>query len=144
MADDEVMSGRKRWLIWGGSALVGTGLVALLVALVGLDRANDYLGVPAAIATLLGLALSVYGVFGVRPPTRTEQLVENSEIGGNSLMIGRAGLTRTGDGAPPAGSAAPIAPENPSVSQVVRRAKISGDITIIGEMTGNADIKGGP
>jgi hypothetical protein len=40
------------------------GLAGALVAWVGLNRANSYLGVPAAVAAVVGLGVSVYGLRG--------------------------------------------------------------------------------
>ena len=141
MADDGIMPRLKNTLIWGGMGLAIAGLVALLVAWVGLDRANEYLGVPATVATLIGLALSAYGVFGVRPPTGTEQLVEDSEIGGSNLMIGRVGSVRNRGAS--AGPVTAPGPEDPAISQVVRRTKIEGDNAILGETTEDVNIQGG-
>ena len=47
---------------WAGGLLVVAGLAAGLVAWVGWDRANAYLGIPAAAAALIGLGVSVYAL----------------------------------------------------------------------------------
>lgn len=49
---------------WAGGLLGVAGLAVGLVAWVGLDRANAYLGVPAAVAALVGLGVSVYALVG--------------------------------------------------------------------------------
>lgn len=65
---------RQAATLWVGAGLAAVGLAAGLVAWVGLDRANAYLGVPAAIAALIGLGLSVYALVGApseaKPPAR--------------------------------------------------------------------------
>jgi hypothetical protein len=48
--------------LWSGVGLVVAGGAAALVAWLGFDRANAYLGVPAAVAALVGLATAVYGL----------------------------------------------------------------------------------
>lgn len=47
---------------WAGGLLLVAGLVAGLVVWVGWDRANAYLGIPAAAAALIGLGMSVYAL----------------------------------------------------------------------------------
>jgi hypothetical protein len=59
--DDGAMTGR-RVAAWIGSGLCVAGTAAALVAWVGVDRANAYLGVPAAVAALAGLGISLYAV----------------------------------------------------------------------------------
>jgi hypothetical protein len=132
------MSGRKGVLVWVGVSLVVAGLAVLLMVWLGLDRANEYIGVPAAVASLVGLVLSSYGLIGARPAKRVEQVVDDSDIRGSNLMIGRLDGRRTGRGASSesedgAGAA------GPGISQAVRRTKIGGNNTIIGQATDGTD-----
>jgi hypothetical protein len=105
-----------------------------LVAWVGLDRANQYLGVPAAVAGLLGLALSGYGVFEPRPDPDVTQVIQRAEIGGNVRMIGHASRTGNPESGTP-GTADPGENGFPDVSQTITDAKILGNA----DMTGHAD-----
>lgn len=124
MLDNGVVDKRSRVYVWSGSALAVAGLGVALVGWVGLNRANQYLGVPAAIAALLGLALSVYGVFMQQPGQDVKQVFQRSETGGSILMIGQADRT-----------------EHPSVSQIISAAKISGDSTMIGQVDGDVEFR---
>jgi hypothetical protein len=137
------MSGRKSVLVWVGSGLAVAGLAALLVAWLGLNRANEYLGVPAAVAAFIGLVVSAYGVFGARPAERVEQTIEDSEIRGNNMMIGRLGSTRGDEGGVPSGPGGTPEPSDPGVSQVVRRTKIDGDNAIVGKTASDVDFEDG-
>jgi hypothetical protein len=67
------VTGRQKVVVWLGSGIAVGGLAASLVAWVGLDRANAYLGVPAALAALAGLVVSVYALRGeaARESTRS-------------------------------------------------------------------------
>lgn len=107
---------KKRWayVCWG-AALAVVGVCAALVAWVGLDRANQYLGVPAAIAALVGLVLAGYGLAAGSGGEGVDQLVQDSEIHGDNTMTGSAG-----------GS------DGPRVAQSLVRSKVSGDNEMVG------------
>jgi hypothetical protein len=86
---------RRFAYVWGGTALAATGLCVALVALVGLERANLYLGVTASVAGVCGLALGVYGTVTHKAAVQGIRLVlRRTEVGGRNLMIG--GGLRTG------------------------------------------------
>lgn len=139
-------------LVWVGSGLAVAGLAVALVAWVGLDRANAYLGIPAAVAAVLGLALGVYGLFAPSSSLPSGQLVEDVKVGGNSVVVGRAGGVRIGETLPAAdapevpragGSAGDREAKGPVGPQVLRRTTITGDSTVIGEAQGDVEIQGG-
>lgn len=60
LSDTGVMSTRQRWLAAIGGCIAVAAIGILLVGLLGWDRTNTYLGVPAALAALCGLGLAVY------------------------------------------------------------------------------------
>ena len=84
--------------VWAGLGLVAAGGAGALVAWVGLDRANAYLGVPAAVAALLGLAVAVYALAaesnpleGAAAPRRVRQRATSSQRGRVVQIGGHAG-----------------------------------------------------
>jgi hypothetical protein len=56
------MTSRQMVLIWAGVAFGITGIAVALVAWLGLDRANSMLGIPAAVAAVVGLGVAVHGL----------------------------------------------------------------------------------
>jgi hypothetical protein len=117
---------RRPACVWGGTALAVAGLCVALVAWVGLDRANSYLGVAASAATVLGLALGVYGAVGQKGNAAGIRLdLRHIEVGGNNRTAGRVGKASGAD-----------------ISVTIRDAKISGNSTVIGETDGSADFPG--
>lgn len=128
------MDTRRRVYMWSGSALAVAGLGVALVAWVGLDRANQYLGVPSALAGILGLALSAYGAFMQRSDPGVTQVIERAEVGGKVQMIGQASRQGSPNSGAPAASE-PGSSGQLSVSQTIRDAKITGNV----EMTGRDD-----
>lgn len=114
---------RRPTYVWGGAALAGAGLCIALVAWVGLDRANSYLGVAASLATVLGLALGVYGAVSQKGDTAGIRLdLRRIEVGGNNRTVGRVGKASDAD-----------------ISVTISDAKISGNSTVIGETDGSLD-----
>lgn len=132
---------RKRVRLWSGLLLTVTGVGSLsLVVLVGFGRANELLGVPAAVASLAGLVLSAYGV--AAPPT-SGQVVEDSEVGGSTMMIGRARSVRIGRVTLMAGASehgTERGRQEPAAQQIIRRSKISGDSTMMGDVADDVEI----
>nr|WP_133996809.1 hypothetical protein [Streptomyces sp. 846.5] len=120
------MENRSRGYVWAGVALATTGLGTALVAWVGLDRANQYIGVPAAVAAFLGLALSVYGVFAPPPQpggshnagTKVTQVLRGVEIRGNSVMVAQDQLKGDAEA---------------EISQTVEDVTIEGSHTMTGQ-----------
>jgi hypothetical protein len=82
MGDDGRVTGRRRVVVSRGLGLMIVGLAGALVAWEGMDRANQDLGVPAAVAALVGLFVSVYSVFttesDVSPGRRVRQVAKAS------------------------------------------------------------------
>ncbi|MEY9857092.1 hypothetical protein ABH935_002700 [Catenulispora sp. GAS73] len=143
------MTGRARVAVWTGSGLLVAGSAVAVVAWVGLDKANQYLGVPAAIAALLGLVVAVYGLVAPKPSPSVTQVIEDLGVVGSSVVIGRAGNVRIGASSPQA--AVPAVPAAPlpgpvvdaSTSQAVHRMT-ARDSTIIGQADGDVEISNGP
>ena len=75
--DDEFVTRSRQIVVWVGATLAVAGAAGALVAWFGLDRANAYLGVTAAVAAVLGLGVSIYtlvrdwSVESKSAPTRT-------------------------------------------------------------------------
>lgn len=118
--------GRRLAYVWGGAALAVAGLCVALVAWVGLERTNLYLGVAASIAGVCGLALGVYGAATQKGAAQRIRLVlQRTEVGGHNRVIGRAGQAGDSD-----------------ISVIISDARISGDNTVIGEADGGVDFPG--
>lgn len=62
MSNNIEMMSRQVVLIWAGIAFGAGGIAVALVAWLGLDRANSMLGIPAAVAALVGLGVAVHGL----------------------------------------------------------------------------------
>lgn len=122
------MTGRGRVLVWTGSGFAVTGLAVALVAWVGLDRANQDLGVPAAVAAFLGLAVSVVGLLGDSRTAREHAsgtVKQQADAKGKARVVQIGGTYGSGGG-----DATGIRPP----AKVTQRAKASkaADITQIG------------
>jgi hypothetical protein len=124
MGDKRKSGARRRpACVWGGSALAAAGLCIALVAWVGLDRANSYLGVAASVAAVLGLALGVYGAVSQKGDAAGIRLdLRRIEVDGNNRTVGRVGKAGDAD-----------------ISVTISDAKISGNSTVIGETDGSVD-----
>lgn len=104
------MNRRQRTAVLVASSVLGIGgLTGALVAWVGLDRANAYLGVPAAIAALVGLGMSLYAVLtpesagstAQSPLRRVRQTATASDRGRVTQVGGSHGLNIAAADDPP-------------------------------------------
>lgn len=137
--DGVVMSHRRVWA-WVGVVLALAGGGLALVAWVGLDKANAYLGIPAAIAALVGAGLVVFPLTqngdeggGDAPGAKTDQRAKATD-GGQVLQVG--GNLTTG----PTAARIPTAP--PGRGNRKQRAKAEGKSSRV-EQVGGDWIDGG-
>jgi hypothetical protein len=144
------MTGARKVLLWTGSVAVGLALIGLGVyfGLAHLDDADKWGSVISAMAALIGLALTVYGiVLARRDPAPGSQSVTDSTIGGRLIQArGVRGNLRIGPdvaGSPAVSPATPLGtPGDPPGAgrQTIDRSHIAGPVHQIDGVGGDADI----
>jgi hypothetical protein len=111
-------------VVWSGAGLGAAGAAGALVEWVGLDRANAFLGIPAAVAAVLGLGVAVYGVVvAERSPGAggSERRVrQRATASGRGRVSQVGGHAVQGPGFAREGGAVPVA-------EVEQRAQARGD-----------------
>jgi hypothetical protein len=92
VGQDGRMASRQRVMVWSGVGLAVVGGAVALVAWVGLDKANGYLGVPAAVAALLGVGLAAFPPKSddaeTRGPVHSVNQSGKAVDGGHVLQVG--------------------------------------------------------
>lgn len=135
------MTGWKWAAVGAGASLVAAGLAIALVGWVGLETANQAAGVAGAVLALLGLGLTGYGIFVAQPDRRQGVLIEDTEIGGDGVVINQAGNVRVGFAAPTA-TATPAAPASLAPSPLtVQRTKVAGEFTVVNTALGDVEVR---
>jgi hypothetical protein len=141
------MTGWKRVLAWastiaGGLALVGLGVVFVVV---GLDTADRLASVIGAFAALVGLGLSGYGVVLARRTAPVSgpgpQRVAGVDTGGGvDVVDGVAGNVRLGVAAPSVPAGPPAVTPPTAGEQSVTDVRATGSVRVVRGVGGDVDI----
>jgi len=123
-------------VVWFGAALAAAGIAGALVAWVGLDRANAYLGVPAAVAALVGLGLALYTLARERSDSSG---VDERRVKQRAKASGRGKVRQVG-GHSLSGTSSHTREAPASNARQTARARGDGDIEQIGgDRVGGSD-----
>ncbi|GGX75977.1 hypothetical protein [Streptomyces hiroshimensis] len=144
------MAGRVQMWIGGTIAGVAAAVLAVHLAVAGLEAADKWASVLSLFVGLAGLGVALAGLQRNRQEN-SKQSVEDSGIDGNLSMVsgtgGNVSITRRLRSRRPAGGAPTVpippagAPSAPNSGQTVRKVTTSGDVSMVQDTGENVDIK---
>jgi hypothetical protein len=138
------MTSRRRVTVWVGVGLAVAGGAVALVAWVGLDQANGYLGVSASVAALLGLGLAVWPLKapdsceGEDGRGLTVDQWGKASGGGQVRQVGADSSSPPGSGPRGSGRAGGVKQRGKAKGAGSRVEQVGGDRTVGGEDAGQA------